>query len=516
MLRLRLKNNTALARRKLLREIEGLRERIRSGGGDFYTILNKLYVAAEKILSKVGEPAFDPNLLPFDADPDPVAWNRDMQNIEADLDALYAEVDEIKKLRAEGQNAAMVATKELQERANYAQTLITDLRLLAGQLDQELIIAGDDFANMDRIDQGFPLTFPMADVNTLQGIVTLKRTSAQNVISPNARIQVTPINPPEALNRLPTPDGTVRFYEGFFYAPAGEARPEGGKWHLEERVRPGVVVPGASDVFSLNFDATQPDPFKDFPDLDTERSSRPQGFPLNPEDIVVIDRGATLEELNAIRRRMVDGNADSFWECEFILSAPQLDELGKQLSGVNQTTGTHMAGGILMNELPQIALITPEELRARAAQSDIDRFDLEVEIIFELERRETINFITINPMNFGETAWLEVIDVSTASDENAAFQLVEGFGEQVFDNILTNEANEELTEGELKTTLAPNRYTYRGLGVYTFPPRAASRIRIRLRQRTPVPVNYERLAVQLNRTLSATSTSFEAADPGIM
>jgi hypothetical protein len=119
-------------------------------------------------------------------------------------------------------------------------------------------------------------------------------------------------------------------------------------------------------------------------------------------------------------------------------------------------------------------------------------------------------------MNFGETAWLEVIDVSTASDESAAFQMIEGFGEQVFDNILTNEANEELTDGELKTTLAPNRYSYRGLGVYTFAPRQASRIRLRLRQRTPVPVTYERMAVQLNRTLSATSTSFEAADPGIM
>jgi hypothetical protein len=506
-LRLRLKNSSTLAKQKISKEIEGMRERLRAGTGDLYALLDKLYVSAASILGKIGEPSFKPALLPFDADPDPVAWNRNMDQIESDLRTMYSEIDEIKKLRSEAQNAAMLAAKELQERANYAQTLITDLRLIAGQLDQELVVAGDDFANMDRVDTNFPLTYPMADINTLQGIVTLKRLSSVNVMTPKVKIQVTPIAPTEALNRLPTPDNSARFYEGHFYASIGEARPEGGKWHLEERVRPGVVVPGASDVFNLNLDAGQADPFKDFPDLATEKATRPQGFPLNPEDIVVIDRGANLEELNAVRARMVDGDPDSFYECEFVIQAPQLDAISQQLSGIDKAASG--SGQTLGDELPQVALVSPEELRARAAQSDIDRFDFEVEIVFELESRQTVNFITINPMNFGETAWLEVVDVSTASNEDDAFHLIEGFGDQSFDNILTNEANEELTEGELKTTLAPNRYTYRGLGVYTFPPRQAQRIRIRLRQRTPVPVPYERTVVQLNRTLSSSTTSYK-------
>jgi hypothetical protein len=416
-------------------------------------------------------------------------------------------VGEIKKARAEAVNAAMVASKEIQNRANYAQTLITDLRMLANQLDTEVVVAGDDFASTDRIDSAFPLSYQKADIDTVHGMATLAKVSVTNVVTPGMKIQVAPLGPAAALNRLPTPDNSARFYEGFFYAPIGDPRPEGGKWHLEERVRPGVTVPGASDIFNLNLDAGQADPFKDFPDLETQKATRPQGFPLNPEDIVVIDRGANLEELNLIRRRMVDGNPDTHYECEFVINAPELDEIAKKLSGIDQAAGG--SGQALGDELPQVALLSPEELRARAAKSDIDRFDFEVEFIFELESRQTVNFITINPMNFGETAWLEVFDVSTASDESDGFHLVDGFGDQTFDNILTNEANEELTDGEAKTTLAPNRYTYRGLGVYTFPPRQVQRVRIRLRQRTPIPVPYERTAVQLNRTLSSSTTSYK-------
>ncbi len=516
MYRLRLKNPSTLTVNRLKAEFARIRDRARTrDGSNLVSILNDLFVATDRALTHLDKPTFKPHYLIKDSDPDPRLWNENMNQIETDLRTGFEEDTQLKLLQVEAQNAAIIATKALEERANLAQSMITDIRLLAGQLDQEVIVAGDDFGNMDKIDLGFPLTFPQAEVNTLQGIVTLKRLEAIDLASPEVKVTVTPISPPEAANRNPTPDNSLRFYEGRFYASIGESRPEGGKWHLEERVRPGVTVPGSTS-FTLQLDDDLPpeELFKGFPDLLTNAkeaaAARQPGFALSPDDILVIDRGAQLEELVAIRRRMVDGNPDTFWECEFVLHAPQLEALSSAVSGGSGDTSPTTAESTDTTEL-QLANITPEELRARAARPDIDITDFEIEVVLELPSRQLVNFITINPMNFSETAWLEVTDVSTARDETDGFLLVEGFGESLFDNILTNEANEELTDGELKTTLAPNRYSYRGLGVFTFPPREALRVRIRLRQRTPVPTPYERTAVQLTRTLTATKTKVKTS-----
>lgn len=453
-----------------------------------------------KILPRIGKPTFDPKLMVEDADPDPAAWNENLQHIEEDLTTLFEEQKEIRQLRAEVSNAASLSGKELEEKANLAQSLLTDLRLTSGQLDQEVIVATDNFLDMTKIDQAFPLQYPAAEVNTMQGAVTLSRVEAINVITQDARVDIAPIGPSALVTRpdqgrQPTPDNSMRFYEGRFYAPLGEARPEGGRWHLEEKVRPGVTVPGDSVVYTM--DASGSKIFDQFPDLRREADERPQGFPLRPEDVIVLDRGASLPELLASRKRAVDSSPDSFWECEFVVDAPQLDQL-------------------IADREAEEATVTPQELRGRAAREDVDRFDFEVEILVRMDRRQTVNFITINPMNFEETAWLEVIEVSTAETEEDAFVPIEGFGDQIFENVLTDEANAELTDGEAKTVLAPSKYSYRGQGVYSFPPRDVSRVRIRLRQRTPVPSNYERVVIQLTRTLSSTESSYKGSGGGMM
>lgn len=511
--RLRVRNASTIALTKLSAEFKRMRERLHTKeGGNLFSILQDLYVATSKVVKNLGSPSFNPNYLVKDADPDPFKWNQNMVQIEDDLNVLFGEDKEIRRLQVETYNTSIVLTKELQERNNLAASMITDLRLISGQNDQEVIVAGDDFANLDKVDLGFPLTYPQADVNIQQGVVTLRRLEATNVVDPAAtKITVTPLSPAD-VKRLPTPDNTSRFYEGRFYATIGEARPEGGRWHLEERVRPGVVVPADSDVFTIRVGDGMSDEelFAGFPDLRNENQQRESGFPLSPEDILVIDRGASLEELSTIRKRMVDGNPDTFWECEFVLSTSKLDELAARLlDPVSPNSGGGDPSGT------QVAEVTPEDLRARAAQSDVDTVDFEVEILLELPKVQSVNFITVNPINFGDTAWLEVTDVATAKDESDAFETVEGFGSSAFDNILTNEANAELTEGEQTVTLSPNRYSYRGVGVFTFSPREVSRIKIRLMQRSPVPTPYERMAVQLNRTLTASNSSFKQSSGGM-
>ena len=464
--------------------------------GTLHDAVQGVFNIASKILPGIGKPIFDPRYLVEDADPEPWAWNANLESIEDDLRLLFDEIQEIRQLRAEVTNAAAITSGEIEEKANLAQSILTDLRLTGGQLDQEVIVASDNFLDDSKIDGSFPLQFPDAELNTMQGAVTLKRTQALNVINENTEVQITPIGPQELVSkadqgRLPTPDGTMRFYEGRFFAPLGQARPEGGRWHLEEKVKPGVTVPGDSTIYTMD-DNSGTGIFDEFPDLRREADERPQGFPLSPEDIIVIDRGAPLAELKAGRRKMVDNSPDSFWEGEFVVDATALDQLIEEREA-------------------EEASVTPQELRARAARNDIDRFDFEVEMVIKLDRRQLVNFIVINPMNFEETAWLEVTEVSTAESDEDAFVPVDGFDSQLFENVLTDDANAELTDGQTSTVLAPSKYSYRGQGVYSFAPREVSRIRVRLKQRTPTPSEYERIVIQLTRTLTATTSKFKGS-----
>jgi hypothetical protein len=104
-------------------------------------------------------------------------------------------------------------------------------------------------------------------------------------------------------------------------------------------------------------------------------------------------------------------------------------------------------------------------------------------------------------MNFGETTWIDVTEVSTALDDQSGFVPIEGFDLNRFANVLTNEANEEVSNDLVVDTLAPSRFAFRGTGVWSFPVREAKFIRFRLKQRVPVPDPYQRMAVQLNRTI---------------
>lgn len=485
--RFRIPVRSRLAINKISQTLKRLRARLLSDqGGSVTDAFSGIFHLMEKVLPRLGKPTFSPTYLVWDADPDPELWNLNLERIEEDLTNLFAEVDELRELRMETSHAASLAGQELTEKANLAQSMITDLRLTSGQLGQEVLVASDDFRNLDKVDLGFPTQYPQAEVNVVQGVVSLQRIETTNVATPDATVDVTPILPSD-LARLPTPENVLRFYEGRFYAPLGQSRPEGGSFHLEERVKPGVTVPGDSIVYAID-NTRGENIFDDFPDLRKAAEDRPQGFPLSPEDIVVLDRGASLVELQEARKKMLDSDAESFWECEFVINANALDEL------------------VAKREAEEVS-VTPQELRALAASSAIDAYDFGVEIVIKLGRRQMINFITINPMNFSETAWIEITDISIASDETDAFVPIEGFGDQIFENVLTDRANSELGETEQGATMARTPFVYRGQGVYSFPPRQASRVRIRLKQRTPVPSEHERVAIQLTRTLTSTETS---------
>jgi hypothetical protein len=469
----------------------------------------KLSTLFRTFYRKAGRPTFEPKLFRKGQLPIAEDWNSSMQAIRDDLVTAYEELHTARDIAVLTNNYNQIITEELAKRAAEAASKVIDLRLLSGQLQPDLIVAGDDFNNLDKVDQSFSLQNPLAEVLTDQGAVTLKRVEAVNVLSPDVSVKVDPLG---GINRNAGVENTNRFYEGKFFGYLGEARPEGGAFHLEEKVSPDAIVSGDSEVFEINMYKTNSLGEFDFSQFPDQRFVGVQGRPLNenrtglalrPEDIQVIDRGATPEELAEARHKMIDGNPATFWECEYVKPIPE-KWLPKDVG---------IIGGVInavAGEEPKE--LTPADLRALAGLVDAKlKFDLEIEVTLELPTPQNINFVLLNPQNFSETAWLEVYELSSAASESAIYEVIEGFDQNQFDNVLTDEANEELNADQSKVVLSPDKYSYRGLGVWSFPVRMAKFVRFKIRQRTPVPDPYQRLVIQLRRLLTKTSAYKEEA-----
>jgi len=218
---------------------------------------------------------------------------------------------------------------------------------------------------------------------------------------------------------------------------------------------------------------------------------------------VVFDRGANEGEKSIIKEQMFDTNPSTFWECEYVKVYAPLQQAVEQ-SRELETLANNGQFQVVNGTLP---LVTINDLRALAArETAMPNDDFEIEILVTLGAPQTINWISINPNNFDETAWLEVINIGTADSNSAGFRTIPGFHNDVFDNTITDYANAELTEGEAKAILSPNRYAYRGLGVWNFEAVTAKLIKIKMRQKTGVPNPYQRMAIRLHRVLQQTYT----------
>lgn len=452
------------------------------------------------------------------------SYNNSIEDIKDDLDLMHEESTVAARMSAEVFNIGLLQSAELNRRAAEAASKVADLRLLGGQLDGQTIIAGDDFQDTSRVDGQYATQFPKASVSGREGVCTLNRLSSDNVLSDGAQIEVTPIGITISSNA----DNTERFYEGDFYDFVGKARPEGGQWNLEELVDPDLLdqltgdrVPTRGDITDLqgNFgnndpnaqsdiatviggdhthqaiwhgaygDDWTPEPLRDgaINDLRQAGSERQVGDPLRPEDITVIDRGATEAEKQSTRQRMIDGSSDSFWECEYVVNA----------GAAFNNSVVFDADGNISSSLNQ------QELRNRAVTRDAElSVDLDIYVTLTLNEQRSVNWLSINPMNFGESTFLQIIEVSTASDEGAEFIPVEGLDRNRFANILSSSVNDELQEEDVAATIAPTRSSFTGQGVFSFPARDARKVRFKIRQTTPVPNPYQRMNIELNRTRS--------------
>ena len=454
-------------------------------------------------------------------------WNETLEDISEDLKTLYQERIRIGDLSRLTFNYNQTLVNELTERAARTASKVIDLRILSGQLQEHAIVGGDDFNDGSRIDPGFAREYPRAEIVPGQGIMTLQRVESTKTITEDDDVTVNPLTPGVTRSeKAELRPNVKRFYEGHFYDYIGRSRPEGGIWNLEEKLidpeqdSEGYSITRISSQFSTAtnednskaFDAGVEDgsittafyntdgtaastaDSSGFTDLRNENDTdlRP-GEPISVDDIRVVDLGATPEELSASRARMVDNSADSFWECEYVIPRDQPQ------SG---TPTTGFGSVVLPNRDPHDL---DENGNPLVSLSAVDKMDLDVEVIVRFAQGpQKVNFITLNPYEFEQAAWLEVYDVATAPSQDSPFETIPGFGQGLFQNTLTDEANEELDEGTFKTTLAPTRYSYRGQGVWTFPVREVEQIRFKIRQKAPIFSDYQVMNIQLRRTLTRT------------
>ena len=148
-----------------------------------------------------------------------------------------------------------------------------------------------------------------------------------------------------------------------------------------------------------------------------------------------------------------------------------------------------------------------------AKKYDYHGRDLKVHIDVDFGEVGPVNFIVIDPVIFGTSAFIKVVDVATS--DGGEFETVDGFEDQAFDKVLTPEANKVLSTEGAEKLLAPNQFSYQGLGVFSFPVRVANKVRVTLLMADPVPNQYERLHILVQNTIKRTKVVTKNKKSGI-
>ena len=489
--------------------------------GSIFDTLTDLFIEFKRFFTKAKSPRFQ--FSPLTKGDVVVAekYNDTILDAMEDLSVCTDETNAIKPIVIGSYNAARQMGKELENRSEVALSKITDVRLFQGQLGQEVLVVGDDFQSIKKVDGAFALSAPSADVRTADGLVTLNRIESVNLVGGGTKVTCEPLAPSSILTDnggfyvnesaiaptaalgaapavggavgtpttipstignagapqpapptigivggIPRTDNVNRYYEGNFYNFMGQARPEGGQWHLDER-------PFRISDEQLN--STQTIDTTNEPFDPTQQDGYIPGTAMRAQDLLLFDRGASEAEKNAVRRRMFDESSASFWEAEYVKK-------------IEQTPGTE-----------EFSL---DELRDLAIQTDNE--DFEIQITIDLGQVKPVSWVSLQPINFGETAWMEITDVSTAGTESEGFKTIPGMYKHRFANVLTDEANEELQADIAVQILAPDRYSFRGKGVFSFPMTFARYVRLKIIQKVPVPALYQRLSVQMVREIDTT------------
>lgn len=405
-------------------------------------------------------------------------YNQNLISIYNDISRFYRELNNLTNANIKSFNYSQVVISEIKNRAAALSSIVLDLNILNNFTRGDVIVAGDDFTDLSKTNDAAPLSASKAEPIYGSSGLSLARSTTKRLSSdPNIKVEVIPLSPQTKksdsagqVNTSPTPGNFERFYEGNYYNFLGAARPEGGRFNIQFILDPNEVKPVQEG----------------------DNPSVPKG--------IFLEYGASEEEKAKYRQRMFDGSPDTFWECEYVIKQenPLVPDVTETIIQDDSKEGgdnapSEAAIQIDVNELNNKAL-------AR------DSIDLVIDIIVTLPENQNINFVTLNPVVFSSQAFIEVLDISTASTTDTEFKTVDGWERLRFPKAITPEANEFLTDSQLSATLAPARYSYTGQGVYPFPVRFANKVKIRVSMSNPSSQPYEKTYVLLVNTIDVETT----------
>lgn len=470
------RNVGTISRRKLEAVLDAARDDVRQKS-DVYEILSSIFSSVNTFYNRLREPVTEPLVLHPNDTRDADEYERFLKSVRHDLNILFDESRDATRALSETFNFVTSITDKLKFRVQRLAGMAEDLALLGDTNTSNTFVAGDRFGDDSRIDAQHQSVATPAEVAPSGGAVTLRRRSTVNVVDRTSSVELE-VN--DGFTYDPTswiegatqdkPNKQYRVHEGRYFAFIGRQEPSGGilRWttrHVNSEGR--EVEPGLYGT-----------------DADTNENVEP----LEDTETVVLPDTPTVEELQNMRRRMFDQNPSTYWQIEATYNPFEvLDEEGFR---------------------EEYADATPTQ-RAQAFRqlvADNETRDFEVTLIVDLTEPRVINWINLNPENFGDDEYLEVLAIDTALTPDGPWIVIEGLFDHRYENTLTPEANEELTDAEVSATLTPSRYQYAGQGVWQFAPREARFVRMTLRQKTPVPSPYEVIRYKLTRDVSTTRT----------
>lgn len=439
----------------------------------------------------LSEPEFKPIYLRKGDVASSEDYNKNLQSIYNDLSRFYEDLSNYDTASQKAFNYSQIVVEQIRKKAEQLSSIVLDLRIFSNFTRGDVIVAGDDFINNDFIDSTIGLGSAKAEMIPGGAGLSLAR-EGTNPLSqgPGVEIDIIPVSPSSNLANItaPTPGNLERFYEGNYYNFLGEARPEAGEFNIQTFVNTGNL----SGLTSGNASETQ-------------------------EELVLVEFGASEEDKRQARLKMIDGNPDTFWECEYLFKLEEslrsdIDEL--VVNSGDPTTGDPSSGGEDTSGITTLNIeIDQTNLNSLALQEDLE--DLIVDIVVTLPFEQNVNFVSVNPLLFSNKAYVEVMDISTTNDSQVDFVTVDNWAELQYPKTITPEANEFLTESQQGSTLAPSRFSYGGQGVYPFPVTVANKVKIRLLVKDPISQVYERTYVLTKNVINMKETVTTSKSKGI-
>lgn len=476
---------------KLNNLLDGINTRLEATSNSSISFaLAELNSSFRKFFDTLKDPEFNPVFFLDGDTPRSEVYNNNLKSIYNDLNRFYSELSLLGTSQIKAYNFSQVLIKDVINYSNALASTVLDLNILNGFTRGDAIIAGDDFKNIDNIDTNIGIASTQAETLPNGVGIGLARNGVSSVLE-NAKIDIIPLAPTDDsngnINTSPTPGNIGRFYEGNYYAFIGAARPEGGSFNIKY-----LVDPSTNTVVQ---DTTTED-FKEIKDSS-----------------FFIELGATEDQKKQARLRMIDGNASTFWECEFLFKTPSpiIEDITDSVV-VDGDNGVDTSKDLIKTGIVNIDLVEAERI---AQQYDTINKDLLLDLIVTFNSLTNINFVAINPVLFGHQAFPDVEDIATANDVDGVFTTVEGWDRIRMPKTITPEANEYLTTSQLGLTLSPSRSNYLGQGIFPFPVRLAKKIKIRIRVKTPVPSIYERTYVLLRKTTNVETTITTTTTKGL-